>query len=163
MRSIEETPTKDARTVAALPLSSISTRAVDRIYERCKKGRERKRPAIRKPTTPSILRAGRGRLSDRLHPDVVPIFDPWIGVERVGKKGIKAAATRAEAYALAAALKAIGKPHLGAAALICSNGTERPEHVVGLGEMTWADWRPPQRPKHVQVRHPKTGGWCGCR
>jgi len=34
----------------------------------------------------------------RLHPAIVPTFNPWIGVERVGKKSAKAAATRVEAY-----------------------------------------------------------------
>jgi hypothetical protein len=81
-------------------------------------------------------------------------------VERIGKKGTKPDATRAEAYALAQALKAIGEPHLGAAALICFEWHQRPEHVRA-GDITWADWRPPERPDAVQIRHPKTGakGW----
>ena len=54
-----------------------------------------------------------------VHPDVFPTFNPWVGVEREGEKKAKPAATRPEAYALAGALKAMGEPHLGAAALIC--------------------------------------------
>lgn len=46
---------------------------------------------------------------------------------------------------------------MGAAALICFEWHQRPEHVVRLGELTWADWRPVDHPRHVQVRHPKTG------
>lgn len=37
---------------------------------------------------------------------------------------------------------------------------QRSEHVRG-SDITWADYRPPQRPDAVQIRHPKTGakGW----
>src|SRR5690606_20518008 len=96
----------------------------------------------------------------RLHPTVVPAENPWRGLERVRKKEAKPAATREEAYALATALKEIGEPHLGAAALICFEWHQRPEHVR-RGDITWADYRPPQRPDAVFVRHPKTGekGW----
>jgi hypothetical protein len=72
----------------------------------------------------------------------------------------KPAASREEAYALARALKEIGEPHLGAAALICFESHQRPEHVRN-GDITWADYRPGHRPDAVQIRHPKTGekGW----
>jgi hypothetical protein len=49
----------------------------------------------------------------RKYPTVVPAGNPWVGVERIGQKATKPAATREEAYAPAAALKAIGEPHLG--------------------------------------------------
>ena len=96
----------------------------------------------------------------RLHPTVVPPENPWRGLERVTTKTVKPAATRQEVYALAAALKEIGEPHLGAAALICFEWHQRPEHVR-RGDITWADYRPDQRPDAVFVRHPKTGekGW----
>ena len=155
MRSIEDTLTKDGRTFAALPLTSISTRAVDRIYERLQEGPKKGRYTQANYAISIARRAC--KVVHRLHPDVVPTFNPWIGVERVGKKGVKAVATRVEAYTLAEALKAIGEPLLGAAALICFEWHQRPDHVVGLGELTWADWRPPQRSRHVQIRHPKIG------
>ena len=157
MRSIEDTATKDGRTVAALPLSSISTRAVDRIYERLQEGPRKKTARYTQANYAIDIARRAWKVVHRLHPNVVPSFNPWIGVERVGKKGVKPAATRAEAYALAEALKAIGEPHLGAAALICFEWHQRPEHVVELGELTWSDWRPQDRPHHVQIRHPKTG------
>jgi hypothetical protein len=156
MRSIEDVRTKDGRTVAALPLSSISTRAVDRIYERLQEGPRKKKARYTQPNYAVEIARRACKVVHRLHPDVVPPLNPWIGVERIGKKADKPAASRAEAYALAGALKAIGAPHLGAAALICYEWHQRPEHVVGRGEMTWADWRPAHRPRHVHVRHPKT-------
>jgi integrase len=157
MRSIEDTPTKDGRTVAALPLSSISTLAVDKIYERLQQGPRKKTGRYTQANYAISIARRAWKVVHRRHPNVVPTFNPWIGVEREGKKSVKAAATRTEAYTLATSLKAIGEPHLGAAALICFEWHQRPEHVVEGGELKWADWRPPQQPKHVQVRHPKTG------
>jgi hypothetical protein len=72
----------------------------------------------------------------------------------------KSAATRNEAYALAVALRKLGEPHLGAAALICFEWLQRPERVLA-GDITWADYRPGDRRDAVQIRHHKTGvkGW----
>jgi hypothetical protein len=54
----------------------------------------------------------------RIYPKEVPLENPFRGVLRTHEKKMKPAATRAEAYALAYALKESGHPHLGAAALI---------------------------------------------
>jgi hypothetical protein len=64
------------------------------------------------------------------------------------------------AYALAYSLRELGEPQLGAAALICFEWHQRPEHVRA-GDVTWADYRPPTRTDAVQIRHQKTGekGW----
>jgi hypothetical protein len=61
---------------------------------------------------------------------------------------------------LAQALKAMGEPHLGAAALLSFEFHQRPEHVRN-GDITWTDYRPAHRPDAVHIRHPKTGakGW----
>ena len=48
----------------------------------------------------------------RLYPNVVGIENPFEGVLKIGGSKTKIAATRAEAYSLAAALKGIGEPHL---------------------------------------------------
>ena len=65
-------------------------------------------------------------------------------------------ASRDEAYALADALRKIGHPHLGAVSLICFERLQRPENVLE-GYIKWPDYRPPDRPNHVQVMHHKTG------
>jgi integrase len=88
----------------------------------------------------------------RKHPKVVPAGNPWVNVERVKrKKKIKPAATRREAYALAYALKELGEPHLGAAALICFEWHLRPENALA-GSIAWADYQPPD---NVLIRHEK--------
>jgi hypothetical protein len=50
----------------------------------------------------------------RLYPDEVNVENPFRGVVRLTSKETKPAATREEAYALAAALRNLGEPHLGA-------------------------------------------------
>jgi len=54
------------------------------------------------------------------------------------------------------ALKAIGEPHLGAAALICFEWLQRPENVL-TGQITWPDYRAVEHPNHVRIFHHKTG------
>ena len=158
LQRIEETKTKIGGTVGDLPVASITPAAVDKIYIEIQKGPRGRR--IRQANL-SLDIAGRAwDVVRRLASDIVPTENPWRGVERVGGKEAKPAATRAEAYALAEALKGLGEPHLGAAALICYEWHQRPEHVR-RGDITWADYRPPQKPNAVMVRHPKTGekGW----
>lgn len=65
-------------------------------------------------------------------------------------------ATRDQALALASALEKAGYPALGVAALICYEWLQRPEDVR-KGRITWTDYRPPHRPREVQVFHHKTG------
>jgi len=92
----------------------------------------------------------------RTHPSMVPAENPWRGVLKDLSRKIKPATSRGEAYALAYALRDIGEPHLGAAALICFEWLQRPENVIG-GKITWADYRPTDRPRMVRILHHKTG------
>lgn len=158
LERIEQTKTKIGGTVGQLPVASITPAAVDKIYAEIQKGPRGKR--IRQANLSVDIAARAWDVVRRLASDVVPAENPWRGVERVGGKASKPAATRREAYALAEALKELGEPHLGAAALICFEWHQRPEHVR-RGDLTWADYRPPQRPDAVMVRHHKTGekGW----
>ena len=57
---------------------------------------------------------------------------------------------------LAEALREIGEPHLGAAALICFEWLQRPENVL-TGKITWSDYRSAEHPAHVRILHHKTG------
>jgi hypothetical protein len=59
-------------------------------------------------------------------------------------------------YALHRALVAAGEPHLAAVPLICFERHQRPENVLA-GHLTWADYRPFERPDAVRVEHHKTG------
>lgn len=158
MRRIEDIPTRNGGIVGDLPVSSIDPPSVDKIYDRLKSG---PRGARRRQANLSIDIAGRvWDVVHRLHPKVLPAENPWRGVLQDRQKRTKAACSRAEAYALAGALMAAGEPALGAAALICFEWHQRPERVLA-GDITWSDYRPPQRPDAVHIRHHKTGakGW----
>ena len=118
MREIENIPTKAGGTVADLPVMSITPRAVDKIYSRLRVGPRKKNRTRQANYAIDIARRAWSRVH-RLYPKIVPAVNPWVGVDRIGKKVEKPAATRDEAYALADALRDMGEPHLGAAALIC--------------------------------------------
>jgi integrase len=151
MRAIEDVPTKLGYPAARLPLTSITPAAVDKFYEKLLKG---PRKADRVTVAGYCIDVARRAWSvvQRKHPTVVPPGNPWAKVERVDRKRrIKPAATREEVYALSYALKELGEPHLGAAALICFEWHLRPENVL-TGAITWSDYNPPD---YVLIRHGK--------
>ncbi len=137
-----------------LPLASISARAADRIYDRLLIGPRGRR--VRQANV-CITRIGRAwDTVQRLYPSVVPSVNPFRGVIREGGAKRKPSATREEAVALHRALVNFGHPHLAAVPLICFELLQRPENVIG-GHLTWADYRPPERPGHMRINHHKTG------
>jgi hypothetical protein len=155
---IEEMATSTGGTVAELRVTSITPAAVDKIYARLQTGPRGAR--VRQANLSIDIARRAWNVVRRLAPSEVPSENPWRGVLRNTTKHSKPAATRQEAYALAVALKEIGEPHLGAAALICFEWHQRSEHVRN-GDITWAGYRPTCRPEAVQIRHHKTGekGW----
>lgn len=155
LRRIEDLTTKTGGTVGQLPVASIDAPAVDKIYTRLKTGPRGQR--TRQANLSIDIAARAWDVVRRLAPSAVPVDNPWRGVLQDRSKRTKGASSRVEAYTLAAALKAAGEPHLGAAALICFEWHQRPEHVLG-GDLTWNDYHPGQK---VMIRHPKTGekGW----
>ena len=154
LNRIEDVPTKDGRTVGALSVQSITPRAVDKIYAAVQKGPRGKR--VRQANISINVARRAWDVVRRLYPKTVPADNPFRGVLKEGGSKTKPAATRGEAYALAEALKSIGEPHLGAAALICFEWLQRPENVIG-GEITWGDYRGESHPTHVRIFHHKTG------
>jgi len=86
----------------------------------------------------------------------VPAVNPFRAVELTHGKGTGKPASREEAYALHRALVAAGEPHLAAVPLISYEWHQRPENVLA-GHLTWADYRPLERPNAVRVLHHKTG------
>jgi len=132
----------------------VSARAVDKMYAAIQVGPRGKR--VRQANLSIDIARRAWDVVHRLHPAEVPAENPFRGVMRVGGKKTKPAATREEAYALAAALRDMGEPHLGAAALICFEWLQRTENVL-TGKIRWSDYRGPEHPKHVRILHHKTG------
>jgi integrase len=154
LRRLEDLPTKLGRPAGELPVSAMSARAADKLYAAVRVGP--RGPRVRQANLSIDIARRAWDIVARLYPDEVPDLNPFRGVLRVHTRQIKPAASRAEAYALAAALKKIGEPHLGAAALICFEWLQRPENVLA-GSITWVDYRGPTHPKHVRIFHHKTG------
>lgn len=147
LRIVAEVPTTDDRRFGNLPVTSITPRAVDRLYQRLKPGR------LRQAHFELDILKKAWRAVQRLHPAEFPAGNPFEGLER-DRRGTatKRPATFAEALALAEALRAIGHPHLGAAALICFEWLQRPENLLG-GALTWPDYQPGAA---VRIEHWKT-------
>ena len=108
----------------ALLVQSITPRAVDKIYAAVQEGPRGKR--VRQANISINVARRAWDVVRRLYPKTVPIDNPFKGVLKEGGTKAKPAAARAEAYALAQALKSIGEAHLGAAALIVLSGCSAP-------------------------------------
>ena len=149
----------------ALPVSSLSQAAVDKIYRRL-----RRDGAVTRRANYSIDVARRAwKVVRRQHPGLflVPVtgpdgkvhrlaINPFEGVERANyERDTATPATRAQVLAFAEAASAAGHPSLGVAALICFEWHQRPDDVR-MGRITWTDYRPLDRPTKVRVFHHKT-------
>jgi hypothetical protein len=148
-------PLKNGTELGAADLTAISAHAVDKLYEQLQKGKRVKR-RLRQANLCIIRTARAWDVVQRLFPKAVPAENPFRGVALEHGRGTTKPATRAEAYALHVALVAAGDPHLAAVPLISFEWHQRPENVLA-GHLTWADYRPSDRPNTVRVLHHKTG------
>ncbi len=147
----------------ALPVGSISPAAVDKVYEKLRKGGRVTRQANR-----ALDVARRAwKVVARMYPGTFLITDPgnqkqrialnpWVGVERTIGSGTTKPCTREEAFALADALTKQGHPALGLAAVVSFELLQRPENIIA-GHLTWGQYRPAERPREIEIFHHKTG------
>ena len=144
----------DGAELGSMPVHLIDAKGVDDLYVRLQHGKR----VERRLRQANLCMVRMGRAWDavrRYYPKVVPADNPFKGVELEHGKGTSRAASRAEAYALHEALIAAGDLHLAAVPLICFEWHRRPENVLA-GHLTWADYRPTDRPNAVRVVHHKT-------
>src|SRR5262245_12091957 len=141
--------------LGSLGLNLIDARGVDKLYEALQKGVRVKR-RLRQANLCMGLMARAWDVVRRLYPGTVPAENPFRGVELEHGKGTVRAASREEAYTLHDALIAAGEPYLAAVPLICFEWHQRPENVLA-GHLTWADYKPSDRPNTVRIEHHKTG------
>ena len=155
MALLTDIETKEGKQAGAYLLKSLTPLAVDKIYAKLKKGKKGQK--VFRQANLAVWLAGRAwRVVRRRHKAVFPDENPFEGMERESKHTARKACTRAEAYALSNALKALGHPHLGLVPLVCYEWHQRPENILA-GHLRWSDWRPPERPDAVRVEHHKTG------
>ena len=154
-RLVLEHPTKTGGEVGHLPVTSMTARAVDKLYLSLQKGKRVER-RLRTANLSIACMARAWDVVQRLYPQAVPVQNPFRGVEFDYGKGTTRPATREEAYALHTALLTAGEPHLAAVPLICFEWHQRPENVLA-GHLAWTDYRPTERPGAVRILHHKTG------
>lgn len=173
LASVADLPTKlkDAKTgepirMGTLAVSSLSQQAVDKIYSKIRDGGRVNRQAdyamdVCRRAWKVVRRANPGLF-------LIPVVGPDGRTQRLAinpfeqmiradyKRDTAKPASRQDAQALASALEAKGHAALGVASLICYEWLQRPEDVRS-GRITWTDYRPPHRPREVQIFHHKTG------
>jgi hypothetical protein len=154
-RLVLEHPTKTGGELGRLPVTSMTARAVDKLYLSLQKGKRVER-RVRTANLSIACMARAWDVVQRLYPQIVPVQNPFRGVELDYGKGTTRPAARDEAYALHTALVAAGEPHLAAVPLICFEWHQRPENVLA-GHLAWTDYRPAERPDAVRILHHKTG------
>lgn len=149
--AVAKLPTKDGRRIGALPVSSITPAAAEKIYAAMivdDKYRRGEKVVMYCKTV--------WRLMQPHHPQLfrADVPNPWIGVQLVKRtKMVKAAVDRETVYAFAWAAIEADKPEAAAAAVICFEWLQRPENVVG-GYVRWGDYRPGES---IRIEHHKTG------
>ena len=146
---------KNGAELGSADLAAITAHGVDKLYTHLQKGKRVER-RLRQANLCMIRMARAWDAVRRLFPKLVPSDNPFRGVELEHGQGTTRAACRAESYALHQALIAAGEPHLAAVPLICFEWHQRPENVLA-GHLSWADYRPADRPNTVRVLHHKTG------
>jgi len=143
--------------VGAAPIRTMTTLGVEKIYKALQKGtRVKKRLNQANKCMIRMARAWDWVFKRYPNKFPVPAVNPFRAVELTHGKGTTKPASREEAYALHRALVAAGEPHLAAVPLISYEWHQRPENMLA-GHLTWADYRPAERPNAVRVLHHKTG------
>jgi len=146
---------KNGAEVGTLSAHLIDAKGVDKLYEALQKS-TRVEKRLRQANLCMNLMARAWDVVHRLYPKVVPVQNPFRGVDLEHSKGTVRAASRAEAYALHQALIAAGELHLAVVPLVAFEWHQRPENVIA-GHLNWSDYRPSDRPNTARIEHHKTG------
>lgn len=154
LRALADIETKTGVRLGELPSRSITPAAVDKIYEQLRGGKDGSRLRHANHTIDISKKAW--TVVQRTHPHQFQHANPFVGLTRFRSTTTIRHATRAEAYALSAAIRDHGHPHLAAVPLICFEWLQRPENVLA-GHLCWTDYRPLERPDCVRIVHHKTG------
>lgn len=147
--------TKIGTELGAAPLTSVSARGVDKLYQALQTGKKVER-RLRQANVCVVRMARAWDAVHRLYPAVVPTTNPFRGVDLEHGKGTTQPATREEAYALHTALVAVGELHLAVVPLVAFELHQRPENVLA-GHLRWTDYRSAERPNAIRILHHKTG------
>ena len=154
LRLLADVPTKTGGRLGDLPARSITPAAVDKIYETLRGGKDGTK--LRRANHTIDIAKKAWTVVQRTHPHQFMQSNPFVGLTRFRSSSAIKHATRAEAFALSAAIRAFGHPHLAMVPLVCFEWLQRPENILA-GHLRWTDYRPIERPHHVRIVHHKTG------
>ena len=154
LRLLADVPTKTGGRLGDLPARSITPAAVDKIYETLRGGKDGTK--LRRANHTIDIAKKAWTVVQRTHPHQFMQSNPFVGLTRFRSSSAIKHATRAEAFALSAAIRTFGHPHLAMVPLVCFEWLQRPENILG-GHLRWTDYRPIERPHHVRIVHHKTG------
>ena len=154
LRLLSDIATKSGGRLGELPAKSITSAAVDKIYEALRGGKNGTK--LRRANHTVDIAKKAWTVVQRTHPHQFVSANPFVGLTRFRSTSSIQRATRAEAFALSEAIKAYGHPHLAIVPLVCFEWLQRPENILA-GYLRWTDYRPAERPTHVRIVHHKTG------
>lgn len=154
LRAFSDIETKSGVRLGDLPSKSITASAVDKIYSNLRGGPDGAKLRHANHTIDIAKKAW--SVVQRTHPHQFVSTNPFVGLTRFRSSTSIRHATRDEAYALSAAIREYGHPHLAAVPLICFEWLQRPENILA-GHLRWTDYRPPERRDCVRIVHHKTG------
>jgi hypothetical protein len=157
MLMVADMVTKAGDRVGDRSVKAITPAAADKIYERLCEGPRGER--LRQAEKVVAICRGAWRVVRRLSPDAFDraVPNPWEGVTKKRRtKGTKPAATREQVYKFAFGAIEVGRPEIGAAAVVCFEFLQRPENVLA-GYLAWPDYRPKDAPGAIRIVHHKTG------
>ncbi|MGY4472856.1 hypothetical protein [Bradyrhizobium sp. USDA 3364] len=152
LRDVADYALKDGRRFGSLSVKSISSGAVDLLYEKlmiASDGSPRHRSALLSMTV--CKRAW--DVAYRKHPAILPAANPFKGVEIEYEPKKNISATRQHLTTFVEAADADGRPSLGTAAMIAFYWLPREEDI--FGRFAWSDYRPADQPDRVLVWHHK--------
>jgi hypothetical protein len=142
----------DGRRFGLLHVISIKAATVDKLYEKLKvgsNGKPRHRSALLATTICKLA----WKVANRNHPAIVPAANPFKGLDVEYEPKQNRAAKLAELMQFVRAADEDGTPSLGTAAMIAFYWLVREEDI--FGRTAWSDYRPAEKPDHVQAWHHK--------
>jgi hypothetical protein len=148
---------KTGRHFGELSLKSITPGAADRIHAKLLEGGRGNRQRTAKLAMDICRRAWRVARRDK--PTIVPVENPFGGMELTYRPRETRAATYEELLAFAAAADSHGYPSLGTAALIAFFWLQREEDI--FQRLAWSHYRPSDAPNSVRILHHKNGELVG--
>jgi len=154
LRLLADLPTRTGGRIGEVPARAITPRAVDKLYEALRGGKDGIK--LRRANHTIDIAKKAWTVVQRTHPQQFLPSNPFVGLTRFRSTTTVQHATRAEAFALSAALQDFGHPHLAIVPLVCFEWLQRPENILA-GHLRWSDYRPSDRPSHVRIVHHKTG------